>query len=128
MYTQRAIRRLKPDPVPDDLITKLIDAAIRAPSGGNRQLWSFVVIRDKSAKQKLGEWYLDAWNRSYATIPKEQRSQFPAAFARVYRSAEHLALHMGEAPVLILVCALRRRRRPFGLGDRSLLAHEARIA
>src|SRR3990172_6983423 len=102
MYTQRAIRRLKPDPVPDDLITKLIDAAIRAPSGGNRQLWSFVVIRDKSAKQKLGEWYLDAWNRSYATIPEEQRSQFPAAFARVYRSAEHLALHMGEAPVLIL--------------------------
>src|SRR3972149_11918687 len=102
MYTQRAIRRLKPYPVLDDLTTKLIDAAIRARSGGNRQLWSFVVIRDKSAKQKLGEWYLDAWNRSYATIPKEQRSQFPKAFARTSRLRESASREASSAVISFL--------------------------
>ena len=105
MYTQKAIRRLKPDPVSDELIHKLIDAAIRAPSGGNRQPWEFVVIRDPESRRKIGEWYLDAWNSTYARIPQEQRSQFDASFKRVYGSAEHLALHLAEAPVLILVCA-----------------------
>jgi nitroreductase len=105
MYTQKAIRRLKPDPVPDDLVRKLIDAAIRAPSGGNRQPWEFLVIRNPETKRKLGEWYLDAWNSTYGQIPQEQRSQFDASFKRVYGSAEHLAHHLAEAPVHILVCA-----------------------
>ena len=49
MNSQRAMRRLKPDPVPDELIRKVLDAAIRAPSGGNRQPWNFIVIRDPKA-------------------------------------------------------------------------------
>ena len=105
IYTQKAIRRLKPDPVPDELVRKLIDAAIRAPSGGNRQPWAFVVIRDSDSKRKIGEWYLDAWNQTYGAIPEEARAQFRGSFARTYRSAEHLAHHLAEAPVLILVCA-----------------------
>jgi nitroreductase len=105
MYSQRTLRRYKPDPVPDELITKLIDAAIRAPSGGNRQPWSFIIIRDAASKQKIGEWYLDAWNQTYDRIPQDQRDQFDPQFARVYRSAQYLAHHMAEAPVLILVCS-----------------------
>lgn len=104
MYTQKALRRLKPDPVPDDLVRKLIDAAIRAPSGGNRQPWAFVVIRDAETKRKIGEWYRDAWDKTYGAIPKETRDQFEGSFARTYRSAEHLAFHLAEAPVHILVC------------------------
>lgn len=41
MYSARALRRLKPDPVPDEIISKILDAAIRAPSAGNSQLWGF---------------------------------------------------------------------------------------
>ena len=44
LNTARALRRLKPDPVPDDLITQVLDAAIRPPSGGNAQNWIFIVV------------------------------------------------------------------------------------
>jgi nitroreductase len=105
MYTQRTIRRLKPDPVPDELIARLIEAATMAPTGGNRQNWAFLVIRDQAFRERLGEWYLDAWNRSYGALPDDARARFDRAMQRVYRSAEHLAHHLAEAPVLVLVCA-----------------------
>ena len=112
IYTQRAIRRLKPDPVPEPLIRRLIDAAIRAPSGGNRQHWAFIVIREPETKRQIAAWYLDAWNRTYGAIPQEERDAMPEAMRRTYRSAEHLAHHMAEVPGLILVCA--REAAPAG--------------
>ena len=54
IYTARAVRRFKPDPVPEALITKILDAAIRAPSAGNAQNWAFVVVRDPEQRRKLG--------------------------------------------------------------------------
>ncbi len=107
IYSQRAIRRLKPDPVPDELIRKLVEAAIKAPSGGNRQPWAFVVVRDAATKQQIGEWYLEAWNRTYGAIPKERRAEMLGAnnMARVYPAADYLAHHLAVAPVLIMVCA-----------------------
>ena len=104
MQTQRAIRRLKPDPVSGELISKLIEAATKAPSGGDRQPWAFVVIRDPATRQKIGEWYLDAWNQTYGAAPREAIERLPANQIRVLRSAEHLARHLAEAPVLILAC------------------------
>ena len=105
MYTQRAVRRLKPDPVSDELVAKLIEAATKAPSGGDRQPWAFVVIRDAATRKQIGAWYLDAWNKTYGAIPEASRAAMPDRTKRVISSAEHLALHFGEAPVLILVCA-----------------------
>src|SRR2546425_13359390 len=58
--TQRAMRRLKTDAIPDDVLTKIMDAAICAPSGGNRQNWSFVVVRDQAQRARLGELYREA--------------------------------------------------------------------
>jgi nitroreductase len=55
MSTARALRRLKPDPVPDDLVTKVLDLAIRAPSGGNAQNWLFIVVRDETPAS-AGAW------------------------------------------------------------------------
>ena len=55
--TQRAIRRFKPDPVPDEMITRLLQAAIKAPSGGLREGWSFIVIRDQETRRKIGDLY-----------------------------------------------------------------------
>ena len=57
IHTARSLRRLKPDPVPEALITQVLDAAIRAPSGGNAQTWSFLVVRDAALRQELGRLY-----------------------------------------------------------------------
>src|SRR5437763_12040729 len=54
MRTQRAVRRLKPDPVDDALVLRLIELATKAPSGSNQQNWEFVVLRDRAVKQRLG--------------------------------------------------------------------------
>ena len=105
MYTQRALRRLKPDPVSDELVNKLIEAATKAPSGGDRQPWAFIVIRDPEVRKRIGAWYLDAWNRTYGQVPEADRARLPNSASRMYRSAEHLANHLAEAPVHILVCA-----------------------
>src|SRR5260370_27354100 len=57
IHTARAMRRLKPDPVPEALITRILDAAIRAPSAGNSQNWTFVVVRDPALRSGLGAIY-----------------------------------------------------------------------
>jgi len=98
--TQRAMRRLKPDPVPDDLIWKVLEAATRAPSGGNRQPWNFLVVRDPEKKRKIAEWYLDSWNKSYGLI--KQAAMASPETAKTYASAEYLANHLAEVPVLII--------------------------
>jgi nitroreductase len=123
IYTQKAIRRLRPHPVPDELITKLLEAATKAPSGGDRQPWAFIVIRDADTKSKLGAWYRDAWDNTYGRLPQEARTA-NESFARMYRSAEHLAFHLAEAPVLILVCAISM---PPGLGGAAASSHYGSI-
>ena len=60
MYSARALRKLKPDPVPEDLLTNILDAAIRAPSAGNAQNWAFVVVRDPVQRRRLGAIYRKA--------------------------------------------------------------------
>ena len=55
MHTCRAMRRLKPDPVPEDVLVRLVDAAIHAPSSSNAQNWRFVIVRDRAQKQRIAE-------------------------------------------------------------------------
>src|SRR3989442_7011117 len=54
MGTQRAIRRLKPDPVDDALVLRLIELALKAPTGSNAQNWDFVMVKDRTVKERLG--------------------------------------------------------------------------
>jgi len=104
--TQRAMRRLKTDPIPDALLRRIMDAAICAPSGGNRQGWRFLVVRDPATRARLGALYREAWSeltkvpyyRDAAAAPRD------SALGRMAASAAHLAEHLGEAPVLILAC------------------------
>lgn len=98
--TTRAMRRLKPDPVSDELIWKVLEAAIRAPSGGNRQPWSFIVVRDEETRRKIGEWYLEAWNATYGAVKDTVTAD--AQGARMYSSADYLANHLADVPVFIL--------------------------
>ena len=95
--TQRGIRYLRPDPVPDYLITRLLQAAIKAPSGGVRQGWGFIVIRDQETRRKIGELY-----RTGSRF--EIRPDMTAQERRVYAAAQHLEDHMEDVPVFILAC------------------------
>lgn len=104
MYTQKAMRRLKPDPVSDDLIRRVIDAAIRAPSGGNRQPWNFIVIRDPQTKRTIADYYKRSWDASYGAMSGLEVERMDKQARRNLRSALYLAEHLAEVPVLILVC------------------------
>ena len=97
--TQRAIRRFTDDPVSDEAIERILEAAIRAPSGRNTQPWRFIVIRDAATKQKIGDYYRQACEE--AGIGQEP---IPGLSKKVNDSVTHLAFHMGDAPVLILAC------------------------
>jgi nitroreductase len=114
IYTLRAMRRLKTDPVPDELVWKVLDAAIRAPSGGNLQPWRFVVVTDAAKKKKIGEWYLDGWNRMYG--PRRDVPITDPAAARTFKSADHLANHIAEAPVLIFATVMSNMASISGAG------------
>ena len=61
MFSQRAIRRFRPDPIPADVMQDIMQGAIRAPNGGNNQGWHFIVVQDEEMRSKLGELYHEAW-------------------------------------------------------------------
>jgi nitroreductase len=109
LYTTRAMRRVKPDPIPDDVQQRILDAAIRAPSGGNTQNWRFMLVDDADVKAKLGPIYRDCMSQLWATIYKERLETANAApdepenasMLRVQRSAQHLADHFERYPLLL---------------------------
>lgn len=110
LYSTRALRRFKPDPVPDEVLFQVIDAAIRAPAGGNQQVWHFLIIRDSEIRMQISKWYEDGWNNSgYVAIEGDaaQIAAMPRQQRLVLRSAAYLAHHMHEAPVLVFVCGPR---------------------
>ena len=99
IHTQRAIRHFTRDPVPDSMVTRIIQAAIRAPSGVNQQPWFFLVIRDAQTKSRIADYYLEAWEAAYGgRVPESGISP------SIYNSADHLAHNMAEVPVIIMVC------------------------
>jgi nitroreductase len=110
LYSTRALRRFKPDPVPDEVLFQVIDAAIRAPAGGNQQLWHFLVVRDDALRRQIAAWYEDGWNNSgYPAIENDAAAlaAMPRQQRLVVRSAAYLAHNMHEAPVLVFVCGPR---------------------
>ena len=99
IYSQRAIRKFENRPVSEELVYQVLDAAIRAPSGGNRQPWAFIVIRDVTKKQQIAKLYKSSFEQAYGSPSQNQRLG-----NQVYNSANYLAHHMSECPVLILAC------------------------
>ena len=107
MRTTRSMRRLKPDPVPNELLSKVLESGTFAASGGNMQSWRFLVIRDPTIKASAGALYRKAWHEVVA--PHYRSSHLapgvtPEGFARMLAAAEHLADHIQEAPVWIVPC------------------------
>ena len=104
LHSTPARRYLKPDPIPDDVVRALLDAAIRGPSGGNTQAWAWMVITDPELKRPIAEWYREGWKHAYGS----RREAILASEdglglgKRNFLSAEHLANHLEEAPVWIM--------------------------
>ncbi|MGP8060803.1 MAG: nitroreductase family protein [Acidimicrobiales bacterium] len=109
LYTTRAMRRVRPDPIPLEVQSRILDAAIRAPSGGNQQNWRFLLVDDPSIRAVLGPLYRDALAQLWETIYAPQLASArehpdePASvrFEKVARSAQWLADHFEQVPLLL---------------------------
>jgi nitroreductase len=104
LYSLRAIRKQKPDPIPDEDIETILDAAIQAPNGGNMQPWHFLVVTDPDLRAQFAPLYHEAW------WAKRHDSGWytPEDLPDAYKQAMHLADEIGNSPVLIFVCALAK--------------------
>jgi len=104
IFSLRAIRRVKPDPIPEEDLRDILTAAIQAPNGGNAQPWHFLVVRDPELRVQLGTLYHEAWWAKRADEGVRGPEDLDAA-NQVSASAMHLADEFGEAPAIVLVCA-----------------------
>jgi nitroreductase len=102
IYSTRAMRRLKPDPIPEETLKKIVDAGIRAPSGGNVQEWAFVLVRDPELKRFIRDYYWNAWQKIRGDFSMDD---LPPSQQRMLNAAADLAANLDEAPVLLLACA-----------------------
>jgi nitroreductase len=103
MYSTRAMRRLKPDPIPEDVLKKIIDAGIRAPSGGNAQDWAFVLVRDADLKRFIRDYYWNTWQQIRAR-GDFSATNLPPPQQRMMNAVSDLAANMDEAPAILLAC------------------------
>lgn len=106
LYTTRAMRRVKPDPIPDQVVAQILDAAIRAPSGGNSQNWRMLVVSDSDTRSQLGPLYREAFDTLQTTFYKGRWEQAEAdgdeAALRVMRSSQWLAENFETVPMWLM--------------------------
>lgn len=103
IYTQRAIRSLKPDPIPDEILVQIIEAATKAPSGGNSQPWAFIVVKDPKSIAKIAEWGKAGFTAMYERAIERLKPGDPLPFPRLKPMVEKL----GDVPVFIFPCHVR---------------------
>ncbi|HSP99686.1 MAG TPA: nitroreductase family protein [Candidatus Dormibacteraeota bacterium] len=104
MVTQRAIRRLKTDPVDDALVLHLIELALKAPTGSNAQNWEFIVVRDPAVKAKLAKLNRQAWG-IYGRIGRRMVERSGnVAMRKILDAVQWQADHFEEVPVVIVAC------------------------
>jgi nitroreductase len=106
LYTTRAMRRVTTNPIPDETAAKILDAAIRAPSGGNAQNWRMVVVTDEDVRSRLAPLYREAHARLQETIYAGRREAAEKsgdeAALRVMRSSAWLAENFEQVPMWVL--------------------------
>ncbi len=106
MSTLRAVRRLRPDPIPDEVLERVLQAACWAPTGGNQQPWKVIVITDPAKKQAMKDVYAPEWARYVeGFLTRVAGSPDFEKWERVAKAGNHLADHLHEAPALLLFCA-----------------------
>ena len=106
MHSCRALRRFKPDPIPDEVLTKILDAATQAPSAGNGQNWLFVVVKDPHQRQRLGDIYrrAGAMVASFYLSAGKPPHMSEGQYQMLTTSSLYLHEHLTDAPVLLVAC------------------------
>jgi nitroreductase len=110
IYSARSIRKLSADPVPEELITRVLEAATQAPSGGNAQNWVFVVVRDPEMRATLGAIYRKGSDIASAVYAARGRPEHlsETQYQRFMSRGAWLWDHLAEAPVILVVCQRQR--------------------
>lgn len=109
MRTLRAVRRLRPDPIADDVLRRVLEAATWAPTGGNVQPWRIVLVKDPARKAKVGAMYAERWNafsggyRKMMLAP-EMAEDARKRMQRTIAAGDYLAQHFGASPVIAVFC------------------------
>ncbi len=110
MTTQRAIRRLKTDPVDDALVIQLIELALKAPTGSNAQGWEFIIVRDVAAKRAIGRLNRSIWTL-YSRVARRSTRANPKSL-RTLDAVQWQADHFEQIPVIVVACQ-KGRYLPF---------------
>jgi nitroreductase len=114
LYPTRMMRRMKPDPIPMESQRRILDAAIRAPNGGNTQRWHFVVVDDRTLKARIAELYRASREREYADIAAgrlggalhEDGPRRADSLRRIKASGDYFVEHFTDIPMLLFVFAV----------------------
>ncbi|QRP47760.1 nitroreductase family protein [Amycolatopsis sp. FDAARGOS 1241] len=113
LYTTRMMRRMRKDPIPLDVQSRILDAAIRAPNGGNTQRWHFLAVDDPATKQELAELYRECRAREYRDIAagalgttRHDSEAHAATMRKIKASGDHFAANFADLPLLLFVFAI----------------------
>lgn len=101
MSTLRAVRRLKPDAIPLDVMQRVLQAAAWAPTGGNVQPFRIISVEAPSNKAQIGAWYQQEWTKYTEGIRGAEKG---SATEKMLRAGDYLANHMAEVPALLIFC------------------------
>lgn len=110
IYSTRALRRFKPDPIPEEVLFQVLDAAIRASSGQNAQDWRFIVITDAAVKAKMQAWALEGWTRYAGRYGgDEEIAKLPRSQRLSLLSVRDLSHNLAKVPAVIAVLGMKGR-------------------
>ncbi|MFM7736538.1 MAG: nitroreductase family protein [Alphaproteobacteria bacterium] len=109
MYTCRAMRRLEPDPVPEETLLALVDAAMHGPSGSNAQNWRFVIVRERGQKERMAAIWRKTWGFYLDTVATAEArpGEDLSARDRMIAAANWQRDHFAEIPALVCICVAR---------------------
>src|SRR5437868_9321449 len=104
IFTQRSIRRFKPDPIPLADVELILEAASKAPNGGNQQVARFLVLNDRATIREFGALYHEAWWAKRRDEGFHQKEDLP----HMFHAAAGFAVAMKDVPCVVLALALHR--------------------
>jgi nitroreductase len=104
MRTQRAIRRIKSDPVDDSLVLHILELAMKAPTGSNAQNWEFIVVKDREVVAKLGRLNRRAINLAALIYQRSIERRGDEKAQRLLKAVQWQADHFDEIPVVVVAC------------------------
>ena len=128
MYTCRAMRRLKPDPVPEAVLLQLVDAALQGPSGSNAQNWTFVIVRDRAQKEKIAAAWKPTWDFYLETFARAEArpGEDLAARERMIAVGTQMVTRLAEVPAIFCIGVKRDEALAKVLSSPATLASATR--